>query len=413
MTKEKERIVVTGMGAITPLGLNVEETWINLIAGKSAIKKIEPPVNSQVTIAGVIDNFEPEKYIPEKELSRVHRSAQFSSAATIEALTDAGFFDGSKLINIDPDEIGMVMGSGVGGGSEIAEMESTITKFGDRRISQYSMLRLLLERTATFPSRLLNLRGPVSSKVAACATGSMAITDGMYTIREGDAKVMVVGGTEAVVHRIGVGGFNAMRALSRRGEKPESASRPFDESADGFVMSEGAAALVLESAQHALQRGVRVYAEIAGYDNCSDAYHDTVPSGEGAVRAMRKALAKAGINPEDVDYINTHGTSTVVGDGIELDSLIEVFGDNLKRILVSSTKSSTGHLLGAAGAIEAIFCIKAINEVLVPPTLNLKKPVRENINLIRRVRRRKVRVAMSNSFGFGGINSVLIFRKFS
>ena len=403
----KERVVVTGMGAVTPLGLCVAETWQNLIDGQSGIKIIDPPVNSQVSVGGVVENFDPEKYIPGKELPRIHRSAQFSCAAITEAVQDAG------LKNISPEDIGIRMGTGIGGGGEIAEMEDIILKYGDHKISQYSMLRLLPERVSTIPSRLGNLRGPTATTVAACATGSMAIIDGYYTLSLDDAKVMVVGGSEAVVHRIGVGGFNAMRALSRKGSKPERISRPFDKKADGFVMSEGAAVLVLERLEHAEQRGARIHAEIVGYGNTSDAFHDTVPSGEGAVRAMRIALEKACLKPEDVDYINAHGTSTVVGDGKELDALSEVFGKSLRRISVSSTKSATGHMLGAAGAIEAIFCIKAIEEGIVPPTLNLRNPIRPGLDLVKgKAKHKEVNVAMSNSFGFGGINSVLIFKKF-
>lgn len=409
----RERIVVTGMGTVTPLGIGVSETWKNLIEGKSGIRKLEKDVNSQVNIAGIVEGFEPTRYIPGRELLRVHRAAQFSQAAVIEALIDAGFCDGKTLIGIEPEDIGIQMGTGIGGGSEIAEMEGIIREFGDTRISQYSMLNLLPERVATVPGKLNKFRGPTATRVAACATGSWAVVDGVYILLEDDAKVMAVGGTEAVIHRIGIGGFNAMGALSRNRRFPGKASRPFDKKANGFVVSEGAGALILELLSHALSRGAKIHAEITGYGNTSDAFHDTVPSGEGAVRAIKLALRKAGIEPEDIDYINAHGTSTPAGDGRELDALSKVFGKNLKNISVSSTKSATGHLLGAAGAVESIFCIKTIEEGIIPPTLNLRNPIRRGLDLVPNyARQREVNTAMSNSFGFGGINSVLIFKKY-
>lgn len=415
---DEKRIVVTGMGAISPVGLNVSESWANLIAGKSGIRKIDPPVNSEVSVAGLVEGFT--SSISPREIKRIHRSAQFSYAAIVEALYDAGLLKDlatmtegeSPLINVDPERIGTRIGTGVGGGSEIAEIEDTIRDKSDRRISPFAMLILLNERVSTVPSRLLNLRGPVATTVAACATGSISIVDGMYTIRMDDADAMVVGGAEAAIHRVGVGSFNSMKALSKT-EDPLEASRPFDEDANGFIMAEGAGVLVIESLAHALRRNARIHAEIIGYGNSADAFHDTQPSGEGAVRAMRIALRKAGITPKDVNYINTHGTSTPTGDGKEPDAILEVFGDTLAGIPISSTKSATGHLLGAAGGLEAIIAIKAIEEGIVPPTLNLHKPIREGINFVPlEAQKRDVNIAMSNSFGFGGINSVLIFRRY-
>lgn len=415
---DEQRIVVTGMGAISPLGLSVEETWSNLVAGKSGIRKMDPPVNSEVSVAGLVEGFT--SSISPREIKRIHRSAQLSYAATVEALYDAGLLKNldtliegeSPLVNVDPERIGTRIGTGVGGGSEIAEIEDVIRDKGDTKISAVAMLLLLNERVSTVPSRHLNLRGPVATTVAACATGSMSIVDGIYTIREDDADVMVVGGTEAAIHRIGVGSFNSMRALSRNDE-PTEASRPFDEDADGFIMAEGAGILVIENLAHAKKRNARIHTEIIGYGNSADAFHDTQPSGEGAARAMRIALRKAGIVPKDVHYINTHGTSTPTGDGVEPDALLGVFGEYLVEIPISSTKSATGHLLGAAGGLEAIIATKAIEEGVVPPTLNLHKPIREGVNFVAlEAQRRKVDIAMSNSFGFGGINSVLIFRRY-
>ena len=413
----RERVVVTGMGAITPLGLNLEETWKNLIEGKSGVKKLDRSISSSVNVAATIDNFKPENYMPEEEIVRMHRSAQFSCVAVKEALDDAWL----DMSDLDPNSIGIVMGTGIGGGSEIAEMEDTIQKYGDRKISQYSMLKLLPERVATIPSKLFKLKGHASTIVAACATGGIAIETADRILQtENHIKIMVAGGAEAVIHRIGIGGFNAMRALSRSSGNPEKISKPFDTRADGFVMGEGAGALVLEKLENVKIRGVGIlgiplYAELVGYGDSSDAFHDTAPSGEGATRAIRIALEKAGIKPEDVDYINTHGTSTnEVGDGTELDGLSKVFGKHLKHIAVSSTKSETGHLLGAAGAVEALFCIKAIETGIIPPTINLWRPIRKSLNLVKgKAQRREVNIAMSNSFGFGGINSVLIFKKFT
>jgi len=416
----RERVVVTGMGVITPLGLNLEETWQNLIEGKSGVKKLDSRISSQVSAAATINNFQPENYLPEKELIRVHRSVQFACAAVKEALDDCDLdVDNRALFDVASEAIGIVMGTGIGGGSEIAEMEDMILAHGDRKISQYSMLNLLPERGATVPSKLYELKAHASDKCGACATGGLAIEDGDRILQtENHVKAMVVGGTEAVIHRIGIGGFNAMKALSRKSGDPEKISRPFDKKADGFVMGEGAGALILEKLDNTLRdgflRGSYISAELIGYGDSSDAFHDTAPSGEGATRAIRIALEKAGIKPEDVDYINTHGTSTLVGDAIELDSLSSVFGKHLKQIAVSSTKSMTGHMLGAAGAVEAIFCIKAIQTGIVPPTINLWRPIRKGLNLVKgKAQRREVNIAMSNSFGFGGINSVLIFKKFT
>ncbi len=422
MSKEI-RVVVTGMGAISPLGNNVEDTWKALISGKSGIKRVSKEdesgfridgVNSEVDIAGVVENFEPADFLSFKELKKAHMSAIFSYAASVEALKDAGLFADS-LTNIDPERIGARIGTGVGGGSEIAEVEDVIINKGDQKISPFSMLRLLSERVVTVSSMKLGIKGPISAVVAACATGSIAIGDAVDKIRLGKADAMLAGGTEAAIHRVGVGSFHAMHALSTDNENPEFASRPFNENVSGFVMAEGAGILVLESLDHVIARGAenQIYAEVLGNADTSDAYHDTQPSGDGAVRAMRIAMKESGINPSEVNYINAHGTSTPLGDEKELEAIVRVFGDELKHISISSTKSATGHLLGAAGGLEAVICVKAICTDLVPPTLNLENPIVAGLDLVpNKYKKRIVNIAMSNSFGFGGINSVLIFGKY-
>lgn len=418
---ERARVVVTGTGAISPLGNNVKETWQGLIEGKSGIKRINDireAVNSEVDIAGLIEGFDPTQYLTAKDLLKIHRSAAFSTIASIEALQQADLLTQDRgsihLINIQPERIGARIGSGVGGGVEIAEVEDVIRDKGDQRISARALLIILQERVVTVPSIKLGFQGPISSIVAACATGSIAIGDAVDKIRLGKADAMLGGGVEAAIHRVSVGGFNVMHALSKEND-PEGASRPFDQGASGFVMGEGAGILVLESLEHVRKRGAEnlILAEVAGYADTADAYHDTAPSGEGAQRAMILALQDAGLDYSSVDYINAHGTSTPTGDSKELDALIDVFGDHLKNIPISSTKSSLGHLLGAAGGIEAVICIQAIQDGIVPPTLNLQTPIREGLDLVPlQARKRKVDVAMSNSFGFGGINSVLIFKRF-
>lgn len=428
------RVVVTGIGAISPLGLNMEETWQALIEGKSGIERISKEINgervgainSQVDIAGQVKDFDPKKYIPQKAfkaLNKMHRVAQFSTVASIEALTQAGlletpfqqFKDGNPLINVDPERIGARFGTGLGGGDRIADMEDTIRDKTDQDIKPSTLLQLLAERVATAPSILLNLKAEVAVTTAACASSAIAITDAFGVVQHGRADVMLSGGAESVIHRVGLSAFNNMGALSRRNDDPEGASRPFDKDASGFIMAEGAGILVLESMEHALGRKAKILAEIIGYGNTSDAYHETAPSGIGAVRAMRLALKDAGIDPWQIDYINTHGTSTGEdgGDGPELDALIEVFGDYLMEISISSTKSATGHLLGAGAGLEAAICLKVIEKGIVPPTLNLHNPIRKGLDLVPlKARRRSVEVAMSNSFGFGGVNSVLVFKKY-
>jgi len=430
------RVVVTGMGAVTPLGLNMEDSWQGLVKGKSGIQRISgrmvdgketERMNSEVDIAGLIEGFDATQYFPRTELKvlrRMHESAQYSLVASIEALTEAGLLENpylfgkgkNPLINVDPRRIGASIGTGIGGGSVIADVENTINTRGDKKIAPSSILEILAERVATGPSICLNLQAEVVETTAACATGAASIINATRILMLGEADVMLAGGAEKCVHEVAIGSFNQIHALSHNNDNPQKASRPFDRDADGFVMSDGAAVLVLETLEHAIKRNAPILAEIIGYASTSDAEDETLPNRIGAVRAMHLALKRAAINPSEVDYINAHATSTgdTGGDGPELDALQEVFGEDLKNIPISATKSMTGHLMGAAGAFEAEVCIKTIQEGIIPPTINLYYPIREGLNLVQNYsQQREVDMAMSNSFGFGGLNSVLIFKRYS
>lgn len=413
------RIVVTGYGAISSLGAGVERSWQGIINQESGIKKIEPSVNSRVSVGGKVVDFRGEDYFARKDLKRIHPSAQFAYAASLEALEMSNLLDKKTMQicdEVDQDLVGIRVGTGIGGATQtIADVEDIILERGDDKISPWAMLLVLPERVSSVSSIKLNARGEVAATVAACATGSICIIDAIRAIRCGDAEVMVAGGSESAIDKIGVGSFAAMRALTEFNGDPTKASRPFDKEASGFVMAEGAGVLVLESLEHALKRGAEIKAEIVSYWNCADASHDTAPSGEGAMRAMRNALKRAALKGSDIDYINAHGTSTPTGDGPELDAIKGVFSEeDLTNILISSTKSATGHMLGAAGGFEAIMAIKAIERGIVPPTLNLDNPIRSGLDLVPwESREREVRYALSNSFGFGGLNSVLIFGRYN
>lgn len=430
-TNGLHRVVVTGLGAVTPLGNNVEDTFQGLIEGRSGVRRISletgrdwtGEINSMVDIAGLVQGLEASKYIPAKQLKRIHESVVYSAVGMIEAFTNAGLLEvehmldgfGYQLKNVDPTRVGARVGTGIGGGAVIAEMEDIIRDKGDKRISPVALLQLLSERVVTVPSMLLGYKGGVAAIVAACASANIAQGSALDRLRLGREDVIVTGGVEQAIHRIAVGGFNAMRALSRDRDDPTAASRPFNNDANGFVMGEGSGMLIFETLEHALKRGAEgnILAEVVGYGETSDAFHDTEPSGEGARRAMRLALEEAKIQPWEVDYINAHGTSTPMGDPVELDALMEVFGESLKRIAINSTKSMSGHLLGGSGGIEAVVCIRSIMDSIVHPTINLHDPIREGLNLVPNVaQKRKVGVAMSNSFGFGGINAVIMYRQF-
>ena len=410
----KQRVVVTGVGMITPLGIGVEASWNNLIAGKPGIRKITQFDASAFAtqIAGEVAGFSPEDYIEPKEIKKMDRFIHFSIAAASMAINDAGL----KITEQNAEKIGVIVGSGIGGLHAIEHYHSVYLEKGPRKISPFFIPMLIVNLAAGQISIKFGAKGPNSAMATACATGSHAIGDAYKIIQRGDADIMIAGGTEAVITPLGIGGFNAMKALSTRNTEPEKASRPFDAARDGFVMGEGAGILILERLEGATDRGAKVYAEIVGYGMSADAYHITSPSpgGEGAARCMHMALRDSGIGPAEVDYINAHGTSTKYGDEIETNAIKTVFGEHAYKIAVSSTKSMTGHLLGAAGGVEAVVTILTIYNDIVAPTINLDSPDPEcDLDYVpHQARKTTVNYALTNSFGFGGTNACLLFKKF-
>ena len=414
------RVVVTGLGMVTPLGDGVETSWSRLIEGRSGIRRIEHFDVSDLPcrIAGIVPRgeepgaFRPEAYVEPRELRRNDPFIVYALAAATQALEDSGFEPRSEE---ERCRAGVLVGSGIGGLQTIAETTLLLETSGPRRVSPFFIPAALINLASGQISIRFGLKGPNHSVVTACATGAHAIGDAARLIAHGDADVMLAGGAEAAVCRLGIAGFAAARALSTRyNDEPEKASRPWDRGRDGFVMAEGAGVLVLEEYEHALRRGAKIYAEVRGYGLSGDAHHITAPApdGDGGFRAMKAALEDAQLPPEAVDYINAHGTSTPLGDEIELGAIRRLFGEHATKLSISSTKSAIGHLLGAAGAVEAIFSILAIRDQVVPPTLNLEEPCEgsEGLDLVPKVaKHRPVRAALSNSFGFGGTNACLIF----
>ena len=411
------RVVITGMGIVSPVGTGVEYAWKNVVAGKSGVRKIDSfeveDLASQ--IAGIPQlGTEPGQYNPDvvvepREQRKLDKSIIYGLVAADEAVKDAGLdsFDGDK------ERIGVSIGSGIGGLNTIYENCVELHTGGPRRVSPFFIPKGIINMTAGNVSIKYGFKGPNVSVVTACATGAHSIGEGARLIQHGDADVMICGGAEGAVGRIGLAGFSAMRALSTRNDEPERASRPWDKNRDGFIMAEGAGILVLEEYEHAVARGAKIYAEVAGYGMSGDAYHITAPApnGEGGMRAMESALKDAGLNPSDVDYVNAHGTSTGLGDVGELAAVQTLFAG--VPVSMSSTKSMTGHLLGAAGSVEAIFCVLAIRDGVVPPTINLDDPEDAvgNFDLVPHVaKQRKVDVAISNSFGFGGTNASVVLK---
>jgi 3-oxoacyl-[acyl-carrier-protein] synthase II len=415
------RVVVTGLGMVTPLGAGVEPTWRRLLAGESGAARVEGfdvsdiacQIAAQVPRGGAPDAFDPDEWLEPKEQRRVDDFIVFALAAAGQALSDAGWAPKAYEDQVDT---GVLIGSGIGGLGGIYEASVTLHEKGPRRISPFFIPGRLINLASGQVSIVHGLKGPNHAVVTACSTGAHAIGDAGRLIALGDAKVMVAGGAESAVNRLALAGFAACRALSTGfNDRPKQASRPYDRDRDGFVMGEGAGCVVLEDYEHAKARGARIYAELVGYGLSGDAYHITspAPDGDGAYRAMSAALKRAGLTPGEIDYINAHGTSTPVGDEIELRAVERLLGNAAATATMSSTKSSIGHLLGAAGAVEAIFSILAIRDQVAPPTLNLDNPsVETAIDLAPHVaRKRKIDVALSNSFGFGGTNASVIFKR--
>ncbi|MGF1561858.1 MAG: beta-ketoacyl-ACP synthase II [Geminicoccaceae bacterium] len=416
------RVVVTGMGIVSPLGCGVEHVWQRLLKGESGIGRIERFATDDLPakIAGCVPegdgagDWRIEDFMSAKDARKNDPFILYGIAAADEALKDAGWAPASDE---DKERTGVMIGSGIGGIGTIADAAVTLDKSGPRRVSPFFIPSALINLVSGQVSIRHGFKGPNHSVVTACSTGAHAIGDASRLIRLGDADVMVAGGAEAAICRLGVAGFAAARALSTRyNDEPARASRPWDKGRDGFVMGEGAGIVILEEREHALARGARIYGEILGYGLSGDAYHITAraPNGDGGYRSMRAALKSANLTPADIDYINAHGTSTPLGDEIELGAVKRLFGDASNRLSMSSTKSAVGHLLGAAGAVEAIFSLLAVSNDIVPPTLNLEDPSEGcDLDLVPfEAKRREVRVALSNSFGFGGTNASLIVGKY-
>ena len=410
------RVVVTGMGVVTPLGNDLDSFWQNLITGQCGIDKITAFDASayDTQIAGEVKNFDPTPAFPSpKEIRRTDRYSQFGVYAAWSALKDAGL----ELDKENLDEIGVFLGSGIVGLATTSDQHKILLERGPGRMSPFTIPMLIGNMASGLVSMYFNLRGPNFATCSACATANHAIGEAWRTIKAGDAQIMFAGGSEAAVIPIGIGGFCAMRAMSTRNDDPKTASRPFDKDRDGFVMGEGAGVLVLEELEHAKKRGARIYCEISGYGNTADAHHLTAPSpgGEGAARSMKMALRTSGLNPTDVTYINAHGTSTPQGDIAETQAIKSVFGDHAKKLVVSSTKGATGHMLGAAGAVETAVCVLAIKNSIVPPTINLQNPDPEcDLDYVpNTARQMPVNAIVNNSFGFGGHNSTIAAKKFA
>ena len=411
----KRRVVVTGMGAVTPIGIGVEEFWESLIAGKSGISKTErfDATDFTTQISGQVKDFDISKFIDKKEAKRMDRVTQFAIVAAKMAITDSKL----DLEKEDKKCIGTIIGTGIGGMDTIHEQYKNLFDKGPSRVSPFCIPMMIANMPAGNISITFGLQGYSSCVVTACASGTNAIGDSFRIISRGEADVMISGGTEAAISPVAVAGFCSMKALSTRNDEPEKASRPFDKDRNGFVMGEGAGILVLEELEHAKKRGAKIYAEIIGYGANSDAFHITAPAPEGILQAdcMDRAIKDANIIPKEVDYINAHGTSTPLNDKNETLAVKYLFKDHAKKLALSSIKSMIGHLLGAAGAVEAIASIKTINEGVIPPTINYDTPDPElDLDYVPNVaRKQETNIAMSNSFGFGGHNASIIFKKFS
>lgn len=417
MSSDRRRVVVTGLGALTPIGNSVPSFWDAMMRGESGAGPITyfDPSRLRCQFACEVKGFDVTEYMPAKAARRMDRFSHYAIATTDEALADAGI-DTENLSDDQREQIGVIFGSGIGGFQTLQDQIVEFAEHGPRRLSPFLVPMMILDIVSGNISIRHDLRGPNYATVSACATGNNAIVDGALLIERGLADAMVVGGTEATVTEVCAGGFDNMRALSTRNDDPQTASRPFDAERDGFVIGEGSGALVLESLERAQARGARIYAELVGYGMSGDAHHVSAPhpDGRGAAQSMRTALRIAGIEPEAVDYLNMHGTSTPLGDVAETKAIKKVFGDHAYKMSLSSTKSMTGHLLGAAGAIEAIASILAVVHDRIPPTINFSTPDPDcDLDYtFNEAKDREVTVALSNAFGFGGHNTSVVFREF-
>jgi len=412
----RRRVVVTGFGCLTPVGNDVATTWRSLLAGKSGAGPITKFDASTfpVRFAAEVKGFDPVLFMDRKEAKRADAYTQYAVAAAVQAMQDAGFAEGNGY---DPERTGVIIGSGIGGLRSFEEQHDVYKARGPSKISPFFIPMFIADIAAGIVSMRFNAKGPNYATVSACATSAHAIGDAFRTIQYGDADIILSGGAEATVTPMAIGGFANMKALSERNDSPATASRPFDATRDGFVMGEGSGVVVLEELEHAKKRGARIYAEIVGYGATGDAYHLTAPApdGEGAQRAMRRAMQDAGLGPADVQYINAHGTSTPANDLNETKAIKAVFGEHARRLNVSSTKSATGHMLGAAGAVEFIFSALAVREGKIPPTINYETPDPDcDLNYTpNQAASREMTAALSNSFGFGGHNVTLAVRRYS
>ncbi|MEJ2199651.1 MAG: beta-ketoacyl-ACP synthase II [Desulfuromonadaceae bacterium] len=407
------RVVVTGVGVVSALGTGTEKNWSALMAGTSGIDRITRFDASGLPsqIAGEVKDFNPEDFVDKKEVKKMDTFIQYALAASEMAMQDSGL----QITEANAERVGVVIGAGLGGLPAIEKYHDALNAGGYKKITPFFIPMLIINLAPGHVSIRFGAKGPNISTVTACATGTHSIGDAYHMIKRGDADAMIAGGTESTITPLAIGGFNVMKALSTRNETPQTASRPFDKNRDGFVMAEGAGIVILEEYESAKQRGAKIYAEVAGYGLTGDAHHITAPApdGEGGARCMKMALKNAGLNPEEVDYINAHGTSTHFNDLYETMAIKSIFGDHARKLMVSSTKSMTGHALGAAGGIEAVYSLLAIDRGGIPPTINYQEPDPEcDLDYVpNEARQAKIEVALSNSLGFGGTNGTLIFKK--
>jgi 3-oxoacyl-[acyl-carrier-protein] synthase II len=407
----KRRVVVTGLGVVSPVGIGVQTAWANIVAGKSGITRITKfdPSNFSSQIAGEVKGFDVSQFLPAKEARRMDTFIQYGLAAAIEAVKDSGI----EATEENAERIGVSIGSGIGGLRLIEETNDTYDEGGPRKISPFFIPGTIINMISGNLSIMFGFKGPNVSIVTACTTGTHSIGDAARMIEYGDADVMVAGGAEAAITELAVGGFAASRALSGRNDDPATASRPWDKDRDGFVIGEGAGVMVLEEYESAKKRGAKIYAELSGYGMSADAYHMTAPNMDGPRRSMRNAMNNAGVNPDEIQFVNAHGTSTPLGDANETNAIKAAFGDHSSKIVVNSTKSMTGHLLGGAGGLESVFTVLSIHHQISPPTINIFNQDPEcDLDYCANVARdMKIDVALKNNFGFGGTNGSLVFRK--